>query len=177
MQEIYSESSGKILQNKRKLEKELKVKITNQGKIIFLEGEAEDEYTACEVINAINLGFTITDALLLTNEDLILEKIFIKDITKRQDLEIVRGRLIGTRGRTKKTIENLTYSLISINQNAVGIIGRADEIESTITALTALIRGKKQTKTYSYLERERSKNRKSLNIDLGLKKPQKKRKE
>jgi len=177
MQEIYSEFSGKILQNRKRLEHELKVKITNQRKIIFLEGKAEDEYTACEVIKAINLGFTITDALLLTNEDFILEKILIKDITKRRDLERIRGRIIGTKGKTKKTIESLTDSLIAIHENEVGIIGRADEIESTITALTALIRGKKQTKTYSYLEKERSKNKTSLNIDFGLKRPKKKKKE
>ena len=169
MQEIYCRLSRNVLRNKKTLERELKVKITNRGNILFLEGNGEDEYTATEVIEAINLGFTIEQALVLTNEDFILEKINIKDVTQRKDLERIRGRVIGTRGRTKRTLENLGECTISIHENVVGIIGRAEEIEPTITALTALIRGKKQTKTYSYLERERSKDKKSLNINLGLK--------
>jgi len=170
MQEIYSEFSRKILQNKKKLEQELKVKITNKGNIIFVEGTAESEYTACQVMEAINLGFKMTDALLLTDEEFILEKIHIKDLTKRQDIKRICGRVIGTQGRTKRTIENLSDCIIALHDTTVGVIGRADEIEPTLTALTALIQGKKQTKTYSYLEREKSKSKTSLNIDLGLKK-------
>ncbi len=169
MQEMYSEFSRKVIQNKKVLEKELKVKITNRGRLIFVDGKAEDEYTACEVIGAINLGFSLRDALLLTHDDFILEKINIKDVTKRHDLERIRGRIIGTKGRTKKTIENIGDCLMAIHDNTIGIIGRADEIEPTLTALTALIKGKKQTKTYSYLEREKSKDKTSLNIDFGLK--------
>jgi ribosomal RNA assembly protein len=169
MQEMYSEFSRKIAQNRKTLERELKVKITNRGNLIFVDGKAEDEYIACEVIEAINLGFIIKKALLITNEEFILEKIHIKDLTKRTDLERIRGRIIGTKGRTKKTIENISDCLISVHDNTVGIIGRADEIEPTLTAITALIKGKKQTKTYSYLERERSKDKTKLNVDLGLK--------
>ncbi len=169
MQELYSEFSRKVLQNKRVLEKELKVKITNRGSLVFVEGEGEDEYVACEVIEAINLGFSVKKAILLANDDFILEKINIKDVTKRSDLGRIRGRVIGTNGRTKKTMESLGDCFISVHDNVVGVIGRADEIEPTLTALTALIKGKKQTKTYSYLERERSKEKTSLNIDLGLK--------
>ena len=168
MQEIYSENTGKILQNRKKLERTLQVKITNKGKILFVEGKAEDEYTAIQVIESMNLGFTADKALLLT-EDFLLEKINIKDVTKRHDLKRVRGRIIGTKGKTKKTIENLTDCFISLQDNTVGIIGRAEDIEKAMQALTSIIRGSKQSKVYSYLERERSKEKLEMNEDLGLK--------
>ncbi len=169
MQEIYSEFARKVIRNRGILEKELKVKITHKAGIIFVEGKAEDEYVAIEIIEAINLGFKINTALLLTNGDFIFEKIYIKDITKRRDLERVRGRVIGTNGKTKRTIESLGECFISLHDNTVGIIGRAEDIEIPMGALAALIRGKKQTKTYSYLERQKTKEKTKLNEDLGLK--------
>jgi ribosomal RNA assembly protein len=170
MQEIYSEVTGKIIQNKKKLEKELKVRITNKGKILFVDGKAEKEYVAIEVIEALNLGFRTSQALLLTEEDFILEKINIKDLTKRHDLERIRGRIIGTRGKTKEILQNLSDCFISLHENTVGIIGRAENIERVMIALESIIHGQKQGKAYSYLERERNKEKVRLNEDLGLKK-------
>lgn len=169
MQEIYSEFSRKILQNKKKLEKELEIKITNKGKILFVEGKAEKEYLAIEVIEAINLGFTTRQAILINEEGYIFEKINIKDLTKRRDLERVRGRIIGTKGKTKETIQNLSNCLISLHDNTIGIIGRTEEIGKAMQAITSLIQGSKQSSVYSSLERERSKEKSSLNEDLGLK--------
>ncbi len=167
MQEIYSENTRKILQNRKNLEKKLRVKITSKGKIIFVEGKAEQEYLAIQIIEAINLGFTTDKALLLT-EDYIFEKINIKDLTKRQDLDRIRGRIIGTKGKTRKTIESLSDCFISLHDNIVGIIGRAEDIEKAMQALTSIIQGSKQSKVYSYLEREKTKEKTQLNEDLGL---------
>ena len=169
MQETYSQNSRKILKNKVRLEHELDVKITNKGKVLFVEGEGEQEYLAIQVIEAIDLGFKIVQALLLIQDDFILEKINIKDITKRNDLERVRGRIIGTDGRTKKIIENLSDCFISLHDNVVGIIGLTDNIEKAIQALTSIIQGSKQNRVYSSLERKNIKEKLSLNEDLGLK--------
>ena len=69
VQEIYTEFIRKILQNKPRLEKQLQVKITNKGKNLFLSGKPEHEFIALEIIQAINLGFSITRALLLKDEN------------------------------------------------------------------------------------------------------------
>jgi ribosomal RNA assembly protein len=169
MQEIYSECVRKINEHKKRLERELKVVITSKNNIVFVEGKAEDEYMAISVIEAINLGFTIQQALILTQNEFILEKINIKGITKRHDLGTVRGRVVGSDGKTKRIIEGLGDCLLSLHDNTVGIIGRADEIQGTLIALTSLIKGKKQAKVYSYLERQKNKEKTQLNEDLGLK--------
>ena len=170
MQEIYSEFVRKILQNKKKLEQALAIKITNKGKIVFVKGKPEQEFIAIQIIEAMNLGFTAEQALLLQDEEFIFEKINIKDLTKRHDLERIRGRIIGTRGKTKEIIQNLSGCFISLHDNTVGIIGRAEDIEKAIQAIKSIIQGSKQSKVYSSLERERSKEKAKMGEDLGLKK-------
>ncbi|MBR9706776.1 hypothetical protein GOV14_07100 [Candidatus Pacearchaeota archaeon] len=155
MQEIYIENIRKVLQNKKELEKKLDIKITNRGKNLFVEGEADNEFTAMQVMEAINCNFSVQRALSLNEDNIILQKINIKDITKRNDLERVRARIIGTQGKTLKTLNNLTECSISINNNRVGIIGPAQEIEDAVDALTSIINGSKQSNIYSRLEKRR----------------------
>ena len=159
MQEIYTEFIRKILQNKNKLKKELDVKITNRGKLIFIDGEADKEFEAIQIIEAINTGFSVDKALLLKTENIILQTIHIKDITKRQDLERVRARIIGTQGRTLKTLNNLTNCEFSLQDNNIGIIGNTEDIEEGIQAVTSLIQGSRQGNVYAHAEKEMKKKR------------------
>ena len=46
MKIIYSEKLPRILKNKKRLEKELNIKITNRGKDVSLQGTPENEYIA-----------------------------------------------------------------------------------------------------------------------------------
>lgn len=158
-QEIYAQNLKAIIVNKRKIERELNVKILNQGRNIFIEGPAENEYLCLRIIEAINLGFSLEKALSLKNEEVILHILNIRDITKRKDLERVRARLIGTHGKTKNNIENLSNCLISIHDNQVGIIGVVGCIEETIISLTSLIQGSKQGNVYARLEKKKKERR------------------
>ncbi len=160
MQEIYVEKLGKIIQSKARLEKELGIKITNQGRNVFVNGTAEKEYVAITVLEAINLDFSIDSALQLKDEKLILQKINIKDLTKRHDLERIRARIIGTGGKTLQTLHNLTNCEISLQDNHVGIIGNAETIEDAVQSLTSIIKGSKQGNVYARIEKQ--KRRKKL---------------
>ena len=171
METCYCEGIRKIKQNQKKLEKALKVKLLFSGKKIEIEGDAISEYLCLEIIEAIELGFTAEQALLLCDEELVFEKINIKNLTKRRDLERIRARIIGTKGKTKKYIQNLSDCFICLHDNVVGIIGRSDDIKKAIHAITYIIQGKKQGKVYNFLEQERTKNKKrALDEDLGLRK-------
>jgi len=119
MQEIYVENLPLILINKNKLEKELKIKISNKGKNIFIEGKPEDEYLALKILEAMNLDFSIERALLLKNENNLLHIINIKEKTKRNDLHHIKSRLIGTRGKTLKTLNQLSECAISLHDNKI----------------------------------------------------------
>jgi len=159
MQEIYVGNVGKVLQNKKKLESELEVKITNKGKLIFVDGKAEKEFTALQVMEAIKLGFSVDKALLLQNEEIILQTVHIKDITKRQDLGRVRARIIGTQGKTLKTLNNITNCEFSVLDNEVGIIGSTEAIEDGKQSIISIVQGSKQSNVYSRAEKQRKRKR------------------
>jgi ribosomal RNA assembly protein len=159
MQEIYVENISKVLTNKEKLEEKLEVKITNKGKNVFIDGEPHQEYLALEVLDAINLNFSVEQALTLQEENKVLYSLNIKDITKRSGLERIRARIIGTNGKTIKTLAKLTACLISLADNQIGIIGNAEDIQDSVQAITSLVHGSKQGNVYARLEREKKKKR------------------
>jgi len=159
MQEIYVENIKEVFRNKKNIEKELKIKLTNKGKDFFVKGNPENEYLALKVLEAVNLGFSVSKALQLKDENVILQALNIKDITKKHDLERIRARIIGTGGKTLKTLQHLTECDLSISNNQIGIIGDAEEVEYAVQALTSLIHGSKQGNVYARLERHRKDTR------------------
>ncbi len=165
MKIIYSEKLPRILRNKKTLEKQLNVKITNRGKEVSIKGEPEDEYVAEKVLDAINFGFPFSDALTIKNQDFMFERINIKDHTKRKDLETIRARIIGRGGKILKTLCNLTKCFFEIKDNWIGIIGPPEYIENAQQAIISIIKGSKQTNIYGFLEKHQIKPV----LDLGLK--------
>ena len=75
MKIVYLENLQKILKNKNKLEKQLKVKIEiKKGKKeISISGLPEDEYIAEKVLDALSFGFPISTAMLIKKEDFVFE--------------------------------------------------------------------------------------------------------
>ncbi len=167
METIYFEKANEAKKNLALLEKKLNVKIKFEGKKANIEGEAIDEYEAMKILEAIAFGFPAKKALLLMNENYMFTKINIKKFTRRKNLEDVRARVIGSEGKTKRTIENLSGCEMIIRDNEVGILGPVDEIEHAVTAVGNVARGTKQANVYAYLERMNASMRNKS--DLGLK--------
>lgn len=159
MQEIYVENIREVIRGRRLITKELNVKITHKGKNVFVEGNADKEYIALEILEAVNVGFSIDSALILKEDGMMLQRVDIKDITKRGDLDRVRARIIGKKGGTLATLGNLTNCKISLQGNEVGLIGNAEIMDDAVQAVTSLIQGSKQGNVYSRLERESKKKR------------------
>ncbi|MEK6824445.1 MAG: hypothetical protein AABX12_00015 [Nanoarchaeota archaeon] len=153
METIYFDRLGELKRTKNELEKHLKVSISIQGKRVTINGNAFEEFEALAVLEAINFGFSAQTALMLKEEDIVFRKLPIKNFTRRKDLETVRARVIGTQGRTKRTIESLADCQVIVRGNEVGLICPAEEVEYVITGMTNLIRGSKQANIYKFLER------------------------
>ena len=165
MIKILSEQIGRIIKSKKRLEETLNLKITNRGKEVSIVGSPEDEYIGQKVIDAINFGFLTSTALLIKTEENVFEILDIKSYTKRKDMKTIRGRLIGTGGRTLKTLTDLSNSHVELKDNQLGIIAPAENIEAIQNGIILIIQGSKQTNIYSFLE----KNRPKPVEDLGLK--------
>ncbi len=83
-------------------------------------------------------------------------------------MEEVRSRVIGTEGKTRKTVESITGCYIIIKDNVVGILGPTEEVEAASTAIANIAKGSKQGNAYRYLERM-NQARKLHDEGLGLK--------
>lgn len=165
MKKLIADKIGRVIKNKSIVEKELNVEISIKGREVTIDGKPEDEYFAEKIVDAINLGFDAETALLIKDEEFSFEILHIKDHTKRTDFERIRGRIIGTKGKTLKVLQELTQCFFEVKDNDIGIIGNAEHIENAQQAVISLIRGAKQAGVYSYLEKHQVKPE----YDLGLK--------
>jgi ribosomal RNA assembly protein len=157
MKTIISDDISEIVRKKKLLEKRLKVTIEQKGNDLEVDGEPLDEYIAEKVIEALDFGFPMKAALSIKDEDYEFEKLRIKDFTRRSDLSVVRGRIIGTGGKTLKTLSDLTKCFFEIKNNEVGIIGRPEEIKNAQESIISLIKGTKQANVYRFLEKHQPK--------------------
>ena len=171
MKKLISEKIIRVIKGKQKLEKELNVKLSIRGKEVEIEGEPEDEYVAEKVLDALDFGFPFSVAMLIKDEDYLFEILNIKHYTKRKDLEEVRGRIIGKKGGTLRTLSELTKCFFEIKDNRVGIIGDVEHIRYAQDAVIFLLQGSKQANVYSFLE----KHQPQPILDLGLKETKKKK--
>jgi len=165
MKKLLIEKLPRITKNRKKLETKLNVKITNRGKEVYIEGKPEDEHIAEKVVDALDFGFSFSKAITIKEEDFEFEKFNIKDYTKRKDLERIRARIIGTKGKTLQTLSNLTKCGLELKDNWVGIIGPPENLKNAQEAIVSIIQGSKQGNIYSYLEKHQIKPV----GDLGLK--------
>ncbi len=165
MKTIICEKLPRIIKNKKKLEEILEIKITNRGKEVTINGKPEKEYLAEKVIDALNFGFPFGTAILIKEEDSIFEIMNIKDYTNRKDLERIRARLIGKKGKTLKTLNQLTKCYFELKENYIGIIGFPEYIKNAQEAVISIIKGTKQSNVYTFLEKHQVKPV----VDLGLK--------
>jgi|SRR3989344_8091837 len=148
-----------VLKNKAELENKLGVKIKINGKVLSVESEPFNEFEAQRVFDAISLGFSVEKAIKILDEEINFIKVRIKDHANTKNYEVVRSRLIGTHGKTKKTIQEITKCDVVIHDNIVGIIGPAESTENALIAVVNIIKGTKQANAYRYLERMNAKKR------------------
>lgn len=174
MRSVNVQNIAKIRKAVPLIENKIKIKIGFGKNNLTVSGSELNEFIVEKVIEAIDFGFDAEDALLLKDEDFVLEFIDVKEHTRRKNLKDVRARIIGTDGKAKKTIENLTGSVIVISENKLGVIVDSDHLDATIQAIESLIQGSKHGNVFSYLEKQNAGIRNRYREDLGLKEGAKK---
>ena len=170
MRNIPVEHINKVKKAVHEIENKVKVKISFRKESVIVKGNELNEYLVEHIIQAVDFGFHVDDALLLNDEDFVLEFIEVKEHTRRKNLKEVRARLIGTGGKARKTIENLTGSVIVIQGNTVGVIVDSNHLDAVIQGIELLIQGAKHGNVFAYLEKQNVSKRKFDEEDLGLKK-------
>src|SRR3989338_8813246 len=115
METVYLKKIGEVKKLKFQLEKKLDVKLKIVKGRVDIVGTAVDEYDAVRVFDAIGFGFSVRKALKLKEDDTIFKLVHIKEYTKR-NLRDVKARLIGTHGKTKKTISEISGCEVIIGE-------------------------------------------------------------
>ena len=152
---LASQRINKVLKKSRqKLEKELKVRLSEEKGFIVIDGkDAYAVYIARNILDAIELGFEEGSALMLLNDDCMFEKINLKDYARPSRIKTIRGRVIGREGKAKKVLQDLTDCSIVIHDNTIGIIGKTENVDLAVRAIKSLIRGSPHSTVYTFLER------------------------
>lgn len=146
-----------ILKKNKKIKEEIermtetKIEMNDE---LTIEGEPLNVYQAKQVLKAFGRGFDVKDALNLLDDEYGLEIINLTEFTKsKKRLKTLKGRIIGTGGKTKEYIEKFTDVKLSVFGKTVSIIGRWDKINIAREAVMMLIRGCMHKTLYRWLER------------------------
>jgi ribosomal RNA assembly protein len=115
------------------------------------------EYEAVEMFDAMALGFSAKAALLLKNPDYSFEKINMKARLRPTRRKVIKGRMIGRKGKTVRIIKQLTDCDVKIFDNMVGIIGKYESVKIAKLAIEKLLHGKHHEAVYRWLRRESEK--------------------
>ncbi|RLE64723.1 MAG: RNA-processing protein [Thermoprotei archaeon] len=110
---------------------------------------------ARRIVEAIGYGFNAEDSLRLLDENLILDVIDLKDFfRRREDIVRIKGRIIGERGKFRRTLEEMTGVRVSIYDRYVAIIGEYEYVRIVREAIKMIISGRQHKTVLNFLRRE-----------------------
>ena len=138
----------------------VRLNISSEGEV-DIEENPDDPVASLKVmdfVKAVGRGFSPHRALRLLDDDEYLEIIEISDYLgnkKPEQMKRVRARLIGSQGKTRKLIEDLTGVNMSVFGNTVCLIGNSVQLPVAKTAVDMILRGSEHSTVYRYLERSR----------------------
>jgi ribosomal RNA assembly protein len=149
---------------KKIVEEKLSVELQIDGEggvTIMLAEKAEDPsllFRAKDVVTAIGRGFSPEHALrLIRDEEAMLDVIDLRAIFGRSESDIrrIKGRIIGMDGKTRRTLEELTDTSVSVYGHTIGIIGNMEQVQAAREAIQMLIDGSLHSTVYRFLHRKR----------------------
>ncbi len=157
---------GVVIGEKGSVKKELmdrtgvRITIDSENSLVILEPEVDgippiNLMKAAEVIKAIAQGFPPEKAFRLLEEDQILVTVDLKQFVgdSPNHLKRVKARIIGEKGRARRTLEEMTGTYINVGESSVAIIGDYERAMAAKKAVEMLVEGRMHSTVYKYLDR------------------------
>ena len=135
-----------------------------EGEVIINEHNTSDPLLSLiveNVVRAIARGFSSEHAMRLFKENMDFFLFDLHDYVGKKDSHIrrIRSRIIGTDGKSKRTLEKLTEADISVYGHTVALIADFESIDTAKKAVDMILSGSKHASVYRYVEREMKKLR------------------
>ena len=160
---------GQKGQTKKDIEEKCGVKLdidSKQGEIIINESEEVDPLALMKVesiVKAIGRGFSPENAFMLLKDESDFFSFDLYDYVGKKETQVrrLKSRVIGKEGKTRKVLEELTGSKISIYGHTISIVSDMLKMNILKKAIDMLITGSKQATVYRFVETQMKELRRS----------------
>lgn len=156
-----------LSKHKKQIEEQFDISIEIKGKYVFITEKKDgySRYIAEKALMAIDMGFHVETALMLTNQNFMFEIIDIRKTIKPIRCKEAIGRVIGKKGKALKNLMKLTDCEIVTKDNLVGVIGESTAVSLAVHAINSLVRGAPHSHVYKFLEENKGKVYESEDIE------------
>jgi ribosomal RNA assembly protein len=149
--------SGKI---KSKIEKTCSVKLaidSKNGEVKVFSDIVDEKFQtfkALEIITAIGRGFSPQKAVRLLKGENTLHVINLREFGAKspEQMERIKGRIIGNGGKARVNMENLSNADITVYGKTVSVIGEPTQLKLAIDAIESLLSGSMHGHVYKKIE-------------------------
>ena len=151
---------GQAGETKKKIEEETNCHLkidSKEGDIKINGADSLDLFSAKEIVKAIARGFSPQIALHIIKSDYILELLQLQEYVGKSKTTMMRlkGRVIGSEGKTRKFIEQNTETYISVYGKTIAVLGEAENVMIAKRAVESLLAGSNHTSVYRWLEKKK----------------------
>jgi len=158
---------GKSGKTKRQIEKKCNVDLnidSETGEVIITSDKIDGNispFKAVEIVSAMGRGFSPENSLQLLRGETSLHIIDLREFGGKSpdQIERIKGRIIGENGTARLNMENLTGATISVYGRTVGIIGEPNQLRLAVDAISSLCSGSMHGPVYNKLEAARRKEK------------------
>jgi len=149
--------SGKI---KSKIEKTCSVKLaidSKNGEVKVFSDIVDEKFQtfkALEIIAAIGRGFSPEKAVRFLKGENTLHVINLREFGAKssEQMERIKGRIIGDGGKARVNMENLSNTNITVYGKTVSVIGEPTQLKLAIDAIESLLSGSMHGHVYKKIE-------------------------
>lgn len=149
-------------ETKKQLEEKTGIKVeinSDEGEIQLFENKKTDPLTILKtenVIRAIGRGFSPDNAFLLLSDQMEFYMFDLHDYVGKKSSHVrrIKSRVIGKKGKTRRLLEELTSSKISIYGHTISVISDIININIVKKSIEMILTGSKHAAVYRFVEKQ-----------------------
>ncbi|MBN2202919.1 MAG: RNA-processing protein [Candidatus Aenigmarchaeota archaeon] len=149
----------------QRIEKDLGVKLKFDDNLLKITGEdGLNIFQAKTICKAIARGFVPKKAFKLFKEENVLDIVELSGM-KDNKIKLIRSRMIGTNGKTRRMIERFSGCSVSVYGKTISIIGKYEQSVIAKEAVNMILRGSKHSKVYGFLQQAKNESSAASKLD------------